>query len=197
MLSFGPTWETARPVTFDSTPLKDAELNYPVHKKELLAVLLALRKWKSDLIGCPFYVYTDHKTLLNFHTQRDMSHRQARWMEELAIYDCKFIYVKGEDNTVADSLSRFPFSQPATSIDATTMASHPYLFPPYLSTSTPLLDRTTTSPFNCIAPLLSNSLQDESSSSVPINSTSHVIKVDKEMIKKITVGLNPIHGAKN
>ena len=27
----------------------------------------------------------------------------------MAIYDCKFVYVKSEDNTVADSLSRFPF----------------------------------------------------------------------------------------
>ena len=30
-------------------------------------------------------------------------------MEELAIYDCKFVYIKGENNTVADSLSRYPF----------------------------------------------------------------------------------------
>ena len=109
VLSFGPSWETARPVTFDSRTLKGAELNYPVHEKELLAVLHALRKWKVDLIGSPFFVYTDHKTLLNFHTQRDLSCHQARWMEELAIYDCRFIYVKGELNTVADSLSRFPF----------------------------------------------------------------------------------------
>ena len=33
ILSFGPTWESARPVAFDSTTLKEAELNYPVHKK--------------------------------------------------------------------------------------------------------------------------------------------------------------------
>ncbi len=40
-------------------------MNYPVHEKELLAVVCALRKWKYDLLGVPFYVYTDHKTLLN------------------------------------------------------------------------------------------------------------------------------------
>ena len=73
VLSFGPTWETARPVAFDSKTLKDAELNYPVHEKELLALLRAIRKWKVDLLGSPFLVYTDHKTLLNFHTQRDLS----------------------------------------------------------------------------------------------------------------------------
>ena len=86
VLSFGPTWETACPVAFDSKTLKGAEHNYPVHEKELLAVICAIHKWKVDLIGSPFFVYTDHKTLLNFHTQRDLSCRQACWMEELAIY---------------------------------------------------------------------------------------------------------------
>jgi hypothetical protein len=37
VLSFGPTWESARPVAFDSKTMKAAELNYPVHEKELLA----------------------------------------------------------------------------------------------------------------------------------------------------------------
>lgn len=38
VLSFGPTWETARPVAFNSMQLKGAEHNYPVHEKELLAI---------------------------------------------------------------------------------------------------------------------------------------------------------------
>lgn len=108
VLSYGETWETARPVAFDSESFKDAELRYPVHEKELLAIMRALRKWKTDLLGVPFFVMTDHRTLTNFNTQRDMSRRQTRWMEELAIYDAKIVYIKGEDNTVADALSRYP-----------------------------------------------------------------------------------------
>lgn len=37
VLSFGKYWETARPVAFSSMTFKNAELNYLVHKKELLA----------------------------------------------------------------------------------------------------------------------------------------------------------------
>lgn len=44
VLSFEDDWETACPVTFNSMPLKDAELNYPVHEKELLAILHAFKK---------------------------------------------------------------------------------------------------------------------------------------------------------
>lgn len=108
MLSFGETWELAKPVAFDSMTFKGAELNYPVHEKELLAIIRALKKWRSDLIGVPFTIFTDHKTLENFHRQRELSRRQARWMEFLSQYDCKIIYIKGENNSVADALSRVP-----------------------------------------------------------------------------------------
>ena len=127
VLSFGPSWETARPVAFDSSSLKEAELNYPVHEKELLAIMRAIKKWKHELIGCPFYVYTDHKTLLNFGTQKDLSRRQARWMEELSIYDCKFIYVRGQDNTMADALSRYPSTDTPSDSVARLNAHHPHI----------------------------------------------------------------------
>ena len=127
VLSFGPTWETARPVAFDSSTLKDAELNYPVHEKELLAIIRAVKKWKYDLIGTPFFVYTDHKTLLNFATQKDLSQRQAHWMETLSSYECKFVYVKGEDNSMADALSRYPTTQTTSNTFAQHNAQHPYI----------------------------------------------------------------------
>jgi hypothetical protein len=123
MLSYGPTWETARPVTFDSMTLKSAQLNYPVHEKEMLAIIHALQKWRVNLLDSEFYVYTDHKTLENFDKQKDLSHRQARWMEFLSQYDCKIIYVKGEDNTAADALSRTDFTETG---DAESAAHEPW-----------------------------------------------------------------------
>jgi hypothetical protein len=127
VLSFGKTWEKARLVAYDSCSFKGAELNYPVHEKELLAIIRALKKWKYDLLGVPFFVYTDHKTLLNFGTQRDLSCHRARWMEFLSIYDCKFVYVKREDNTVADALLRYPSFPCGSSDVAKSAAAHPYM----------------------------------------------------------------------
>lgn len=128
VLSFGKTWETARPVAFDSMTFKGAELNYPVHEKELLAIMRALKKWRADLIGVPFQIYTDHKTLENFTHQRDLSRRQARWMEFFSQYDGHIVYVKGEDNTVADALSRLPttsFSDSTLADSASEAPFHP------------------------------------------------------------------------
>jgi RNase H-like domain found in reverse transcriptase/Integrase zinc binding domain len=107
-LSFGLTWETARPIAFDSLQLKPAEKNYPVHEKELLVIIRALKKWRSDLLGSHFYIYTDHRTLENFDTQKDLSCRQLRWQEFMLQYDLTITYIRGEDNTMADALSRLP-----------------------------------------------------------------------------------------
>ena len=126
VLSFGKSWTSARPVAFDSMTFKGAKLNYPVHEKELLAIIRALKKWRVDLLGSPFFIYTDHKTLQNFNTQKDLSRRQARWMELMSQYDAKIVYVKGGDNTVADALSRLPCQ--ATSESAENVARHPYSY---------------------------------------------------------------------
>ncbi|KAF7759859.1 hypothetical protein Agabi119p4_11554 [Agaricus bisporus var. burnettii] len=106
VLSFGKSWETARPVAFESRPLVGAELNYPTHEQELLAIIRSLKKWRMDLLGNHFTVFTDHKTLLNFNNQKDLSRRQARWMEFLSQYDYNIQYLPGHVNTAADALSR-------------------------------------------------------------------------------------------
>lgn len=108
VLSYGPTVETARPVAFESQVLKGAELNYPVHEKELLSVVRSLKKWLVDLIGVPFTVLTDHRTLENFSEQKHLLRRQARWQEYLAQYDFEMKYVAGKDNEPADTMSRIP-----------------------------------------------------------------------------------------
>ena len=101
VLSWGTTWETARPVAFDSCMFKGAELNYLVHEKELLAIVRACKKWRSDLLGSSVTVLTDHCTLENFKTQKDLSHRQARWMELLSQFDLTIKYLKGKDTCKA------------------------------------------------------------------------------------------------
>jgi RNase H-like domain found in reverse transcriptase/Reverse transcriptase (RNA-dependent DNA polymerase)/Integrase zinc binding domain len=108
VLSYGLTWESARPVAYDSMALKSAQLNYPVHEKELLAIIRALQKWQSELLGAPVLIYTDHRTLENFDHQKDLLRRQTRWQEFLAQYNHMIVCIPGDSNTVADALSRLP-----------------------------------------------------------------------------------------
>ena len=95
-------------MAFGSRQLKGTELHYPVHEQEMLSIMRAITKWRVDLLGTHIHIYTDHKTLQNFDTQKDLSLRQARWMEYLSQYEYSITYIRGEDNTVADALSQMP-----------------------------------------------------------------------------------------
>lgn len=108
ILSWGMTWENAHPIAFDSMQLKDAQKNYPVHKKEMLVIVCALKKWCLDLLGSQILVYSDHCTLEIFKMQKDLSHQQVQWMEYFSQFDMTIVYIWGEDNIVADALSHMP-----------------------------------------------------------------------------------------
>ena len=99
VLSCGPSWELACPVAFDLMKLNDAQKCYPVHEKELLAIICALKKWRADLLGGLISIFTDHRTLENFDTQKGLSHREAHWQEFMAQFEMKIYYVKGKDNS--------------------------------------------------------------------------------------------------
>ena len=53
------------PVAFFSKTMGAAECNYPIHDKELLAIVKSLKEWESLLISCrnTFDVYTDYQAL--------------------------------------------------------------------------------------------------------------------------------------
>ncbi|KAK4702014.1 hypothetical protein P7C70_g4211, partial [Phenoliferia sp. Uapishka_3] len=108
----GETWQTARPCGFYSRQFLPAEAHYPTHEQELLAIVAALKAWRIELLGVHFKVLTDHDTLKHLKTQKTLSKRQARWTELLADYDYELSYIPGEQNTVADSLSRYSFGNP-------------------------------------------------------------------------------------
>ncbi|XP_042437104.1 uncharacterized protein LOC122023077 [Zingiber officinale] len=95
-----------RVVSYASRQLKDYERNYPVHDLELAAIIFALKIWRHHLYGITFEIYTDHKSLKYFFTQKELNLRQRRWMEFLKDYDCTINYHPGKGNVVVDALSR-------------------------------------------------------------------------------------------
>lgn len=97
-----------QPICFMSHKLNSAERNYPVHERELLAIVVALRTWRHLLQDARFAVevQTDHKALVYFNTQPGLSPRQVRWQNFLSDYELRIEYLKGSDNIVADALSR-------------------------------------------------------------------------------------------
>ena len=52
------------------------------------------------------FIYTDHKNLKYFPSQRELNLRQRRWMELIKDYDCMIDYHPGKANVVSNALSR-------------------------------------------------------------------------------------------
>ncbi|CAN6566282.1 unnamed protein product [Malus baccata var. baccata] len=93
-------------IYYASRTLNDAQLNYSTTEKELLAVVFALDKFRSYLIGTKVIVFTDHAALKYLFTKKEAKPRLIRRMLLLQEFDIEMKDKKGSDNVVADHLSR-------------------------------------------------------------------------------------------
>ena len=63
-------------IVYASCQLKSHEQNYPTYDLELAAVVFALKIWRHYLYGERCEIYTDHKSLKYFFTQKELNMRQ-------------------------------------------------------------------------------------------------------------------------
>ena len=65
-------------VAFASRQLKLHEKNYPMHDLELAAIVFALKIWRHYFYGEKCFIYTDHKSLKYFPSEREINFKQRR-----------------------------------------------------------------------------------------------------------------------
>ncbi|GBE85305.1 Retrovirus-related Pol polyprotein from transposon 17.6 [Sparassis crispa] len=102
----GNSWRDGCIAAFFSAKLSSAQANYPVHEIEMLAGVELMRRHRDILLGCHFTWVTDHKGLTHLLTQKNLSGRQAHWLELISEFDFEIQYVPGIENVLADALSR-------------------------------------------------------------------------------------------
>ncbi|KAM1152014.1 hypothetical protein EV1_034327 [Malus domestica] len=93
-------------IHYASRTLNDAQLNYSTTEKELLAVVFALDKFRSYLLGIKVIVYSDHAALKYLLTKKKAKPRLIRWMLLLQEFNIEIRDKKGSENVLADHLSR-------------------------------------------------------------------------------------------
>lgn len=104
---------------FASRKLQGPELLYTVTEKELLAIIFGLKKFQTILAGYRVIIRTDHHALKFLKQCRLLNERLTRWSLFLSQFHYEVEYVKGVENIVADTLSRYPPGCTVTTTEST------------------------------------------------------------------------------
>ncbi|GFY05922.1 retrovirus-related Pol polyprotein from transposon 17.6 [Trichonephila clavipes] len=79
-----------RPIAFASRTLNKAERNYTVTKRECLAVIWALNKFKTYFGSLPVKVITDHSALTKLTNGKNLSSPMIRWALKLSEFNIEW-----------------------------------------------------------------------------------------------------------
>ena len=85
---------------------KGKNLALSTYEKELLALVIAVKRWRAYLVSMPFIFKIDQHSLKYLLEQKIGTPAQQKWFAKLLGYVFVVEYKKGKDNLVADALFR-------------------------------------------------------------------------------------------
>lgn len=99
--------QNGRPITMISRTLSSTEENYATNERELLAIVWALQSLRHFLYGVKnIKIFTDHQSLIYAISDKNPNSKMKRWRAFIEEFSPKFFYKPGNENKVADVLSR-------------------------------------------------------------------------------------------
>ena len=93
-------------IYYASKTLDSAQANYTTTEKEFLAIVFALEKFRSYIVGSPVTIFTYHAALKYLLSKQDTKPQLTRWILLCQEFNLTIKVKKGVENVVADHLSR-------------------------------------------------------------------------------------------
>ncbi|GJR51811.1 transposon ty3-G gag-pol polyprotein [Tanacetum coccineum] len=98
--------QEGKPVAFFSEKLSEARQKWSTYELEFYAIYRSVHHWEQYLFHREFVLYTDHEALKYFNNQQKMNRMHGRWIAYLQRFSFVLKHKAGEQNKVADALSR-------------------------------------------------------------------------------------------
>ena len=97
-------------IAYTSKHWNSAQQNCSAFKKEVLAIILCVSKFQSNLLNQKFFIRVDCKSAKNI-LQKDVKNLAsnqifARWQAILSVFYFEIEYLKGTSNSLPDYLTR-------------------------------------------------------------------------------------------
>lgn len=107
-----------KPLGFFSKRLSDTKQRYSTYDRELEAIFQGIRHFEDTIQGRQLTVFTDHEPLKHAlkKTEKTTNQRQARQLDYISLYTRDIRHIAGEENTVADALSRIEAIEPVPTV---------------------------------------------------------------------------------
>ena len=114
------TDDELKPLAFFSRKLNTSERKYLAYDRELLAIYETVKHFLHMLVAKNFTLYTYHKPLMYAFQKKDKqcTPRQFRYLDFIGQYSTDIRHVSGEENVVADAVSRIEVVELALDLEA-------------------------------------------------------------------------------